>query len=72
MYKSDWADLRFGFVHSTDMIEQKKSVYHNQDTSIELESESYFKTSSSKDVSFFKNNSVKNNRVCITSLPDNE
>ena len=27
----DWADLRFEFVHSTDTIEQNKSVYHNQD-----------------------------------------
>ena len=29
----NWADLKFGFVHSTDIIEQNKSVYHNQDTS---------------------------------------
>ena len=32
----DWADLRFGFVHSTDIIEQNKSVYHNQDTSTHI------------------------------------
>ena len=30
---TDWADLRFWFVHSTDIIEQNKSVYHNKDTS---------------------------------------
>ena len=28
----DWADLKFGFVHSTDIIEQNKNVHHNQDT----------------------------------------
>ena len=33
---ADWADLRFGFVHSTDIIEQNKSVYHNQDTSMHI------------------------------------
>ena len=33
---ADWADLRFGFVYSTDIIEQNKSVYHNQDTSMHI------------------------------------
>ena len=33
---ADWADLRFGFVHSRDIIEQNKSVYHNQDTSMHI------------------------------------
>ena len=33
---ADWADLRFGFVHSTGIIEQYKSVYHNQDTSTHI------------------------------------
>ena len=33
---ADLADLRFGFVHSTDVIEQNKSVYHNQDTSTHI------------------------------------
>ena len=45
MYKSNsnfgagcpnWADFRFGFVLSTDIIEQNKSVYHNQDTSTHI------------------------------------
>ena len=45
---ADWADLRFGFVHSRDIIEQNKSVYHNQKfrtpqcTSGGLESKNYF------------------------------
>ena len=46
---ADWADLRFGFVHSTDKIEQSKSVYHNQDTSTHIwwiGIEIFFKTSS--------------------------
>ena len=25
----DWADLKFGFVHSIDIIEQNKSVYYS-------------------------------------------
>ena len=33
---ANWADVRFGFVHSTDIIEQNKSVYHNQDTSTHI------------------------------------
>ena len=33
---ADWTDLIFGFVHSTDKIEQNKSVYHNQDTSTHI------------------------------------
>ena len=33
---ANWADLRFVFVHSTDIIEQNKSVYHNQDTSTHI------------------------------------
>ena len=33
-----WADLRFGFVYSTDKIEQNESVYHKQeqDTSMHI------------------------------------
>ena len=33
---ADWADLRFGIVHSTGIMEQNKSVYHNQDTSMHI------------------------------------
>ena len=33
---ADWADLRFGFVHSTDTIEQNKSVYYKQDISMHI------------------------------------
>ena len=33
---ADWAYLRFGFVHYTDIIEQNKSVYHNQDISTHI------------------------------------
>ena len=33
---ADWTDLRSGFVHSTDIIEQNKSVYHNQDPSTHI------------------------------------
>ena len=33
---ANWADLRFGFVYSTDIIEQNKSVYRNKDTSTHI------------------------------------
>ena len=36
---ADWADIRFGFVHFTDIIEQNKSIHHNhqeQDTSTHI------------------------------------
>ena len=31
-----WADIRFGFVHFTNIIEQNKSVCHSQDTSTNI------------------------------------
>ena len=33
---ADWADLRFGFVHSTAIIEQNKNVYHKQGISMHI------------------------------------
>ena len=33
---ANWTDLRFQFVHSIDIIEQSKSVYHNQDASTHI------------------------------------